>query len=123
MALANLGFYDDEQYVEMYDLELNCKMPRAQMRVTLTPKFSTLQRIVLVITCAPSLENCYVFEIATQHMQHDFGKYDSDGTKAVQRWYKFDWNESTDGVVKKISETLSQTVRSHIESTIKRLSI
>ena len=89
MALAD--WYDDEQYVEMYDLELNCKMSRAQLRVTLTPKFSTLQRIVLIVTCAPSLEICYVFEIATQHMLHDFGKYDVDGTKAVQRWYKFNW--------------------------------
>ena len=88
MALAVSGLYSDEEYVEMYDLYLNCKMTRAQLRVTLTPKFSMLQRIILVITCAPSLEICYVFEVATQHMLHDFGKYDEDGTKAVQRWYK-----------------------------------
>jgi hypothetical protein len=119
MALAD--WYDDEQYVEMYDLDLNCKMSRAQLRVTLTPKFSTLQRIVLIVTCAPSLEICYVFEIATQHMLHDFGKYDVDGTKAIQRWYKFNWRESTDGVVTKISDTLSTIVRNHIENTAKRL--
>ena len=53
-AIALGSLYDDEQYVKMYDLELNCKMERTQLRVTLTPKFSTLQRIVLVITCAPS---------------------------------------------------------------------
>jgi hypothetical protein len=124
MAMAAAGLYglDDEQYVEMYDLELNCKMSRAQLRVTLTPKFSTLQRLVLVVTCAPSLEICYVLEVVTQHMLHDFGKYDADGTKAVQRWYKFDWKESTDGVVRKISDTLSTIVRSHIENTAKRLS-
>jgi hypothetical protein len=83
-------------------------MSRAQLRVTLTPKFSTLQRIVLVVTCAPSLEICYVLEVATQHMLHDFGKYDIDGTKAVHRWYKFDWKESTDGVVRKMSDTCPQ---------------
>lgn len=121
MAIAFAGLYDDEQYIETYDLKLNCKMSRAQLRVTLTPKFSTLQRIVLVVTCAPSLEICYVFEIATQHMLRDFGKYDTDGTKAVQRWYKFGWRESTDGVVKKISDTLSSLVQSHIEDTAKRL--
>ena len=96
-------------------------MARAQLRVTLTPKFSALQRVVLVITCAPSLETCYLFEVVTQHMLHDFGKYDTDGTKVVQRWYKFDWKESTDGVVGKISDALSKTVQSHIESTADRL--
>jgi hypothetical protein len=106
----------------MYDLELNCTMPRAQLRVTLTPKFSTLQRIVLIITCAPSLERCYVFEVATQHLLHDFGKYNIDGTKAVQRWYKFDWKENTDGVIRKISDSLTTIVRTHIENTAKRLS-
>ncbi len=69
-----------------------------------------------------SLEICYVFEVATQHMLHDFGKYDVDGTKAVQRWYKFDWKESTDGVVRKISDTLAMIVLNHIENTAKRLS-
>ena len=51
-----------------------------------------------------------------------FGKYDVDGTKAVQRWYKFDWKESTDGVVRKVSDTLSAIVRTHIENAAKRLS-
>ncbi len=121
MSMALAGWYDDEQFVEMYDLELNCKMARAQLRVTLTPKFSTLQRIVLVVTCAPSLENCYVFEVVTQHMMRDFGKYDTDGIKAGQRWYKFDWKESTDGVVRRISDALSAIVQNHVENTAKRL--
>lgn len=115
------GWYDDDQFVKMYDLELNCQMDRAQLRVTLTPKFSALQRIMLVVTCAPSLEICYVFELATLHMLRDFGKFDSDGTNAVKRWYKFDWNESTDGVVKKITDALSDIVTGHVENTAKRL--
>ncbi|SRR5258708_11391684 len=96
-------------------------MPRAQLRVTLTPKFSTLQRIVLVVTCAPSLEICYVFEIATQHMLQDFGKFNNDGSKVVQRWYKFNWKESTDGMVNKMANSLSEIVTAHIENTAKRL--
>ncbi len=114
--------YDDEQYVEMYDLELNCKMSRAQLCVNLTPKFSMLQRIVLVVTCAPSLEMCYVFEISTHHMMRDFGKYDVEGTKVLQRWYKFHWEESTVGVARKISDSLSSIVRNDIETAAKRLS-
>jgi hypothetical protein len=122
MTAALVGLYDGEQYVEMYDLELNCKTSRAQLCVTLTPKFSALQRIVLVVTCAPSLENCYVFEVVTQHMLRDFGKYDVNGTNAVRRWYKCDWKGSTDGLVRKISDTLSTIVRNHIETAAKRLS-
>ncbi len=121
-ALAIAGLFDSEQYTEEYHLELNCKMSRAQLCATLTPKFSTLQRIVLVVTCAPSLETSYVFEVVTQHMLRDFGKYDADGSKAIQRWYKFDWRESTDGVVRKISDALSEIVRNQIENTATRLS-
>lgn len=118
MALAS--WYDDEQYLKMYDLELNCKMPRAQLRVTFTPKFSALNRLVLVVTCAPSLETCYLFELVTKHRLHDFGKFDVDGTKAVERWYKLSWRDSTTSLVSKISDTLSTIIRGHIEDTAKR---
>lgn len=105
----------------MYDLTLNCKMPRAQLRVTLTPKFSMLQRILLVITCAPSLESCYVFENIIQLLLHDFGKYDVEGTKAIQRWYKLDWSDNTGSIVKKIVNGLSSIVQGHIEGMVKHL--
>lgn len=113
--------YDDEQYIEIHDLHLNCKMNRAQLRIMFTPKYPTLQRIILVVTCAPSLETCYVFEVATQHMLRDFGKYDAEGTSAVRRWYKFEWDESTDGVVRNIIATLTDVIQKHIDSILKRL--
>jgi hypothetical protein len=53
-------------------------------------------------------------------MLRDFGKFDVDGTKSIQRWYKFGWTENTDGVVKKISDSLSTIVRDHIDSASKR---
>jgi hypothetical protein len=34
MMSALSGWYDDDQFVEMYDLELNSQMARAQLRVT-----------------------------------------------------------------------------------------
>lgn len=112
---------DDDDIIETHDLSLNCSMPRAQLCVTLTPKFSAFQRIVLVVTCAPSLETCYVFEVATQHMLRDFGKFDDEGRELVRRWYRFKWTDSTDFVVAKISSKLAEIVRAHVESTIKRL--
>lgn len=121
MMSALYGSIDDNQFVEMHDLELNCQMARAQLRITFTPKFSMLRRILLVVTCAPSLETCYVFEVATLHMLRDFGKYDGDGTDAVKRWYTFEWDENTDGVIEKITNALSDIVKNHVENTAKRL--
>lgn len=111
----------DDDVIETHDLSLNCSMPRAQLRVMLTPKFSALQRIMLVVTCAPSLEVCYVFEMATQHMMRDFGKFDKEGHEVARRWYKFKWTDDADFVVTKISSKLAEIVSTHVENTIKRL--
>ena len=112
--------YSDKQHAELYDLTLNCKMARAQLVVALTPKFSALHKILLVVTCVPSLETCYVFEVVTEHMLRDFGSYDRDGTKHVQRWYKCDWTQSTNDLVRKICDALKNLVQSHVESALKR---
>jgi hypothetical protein len=113
--------YSPDDYVETWDLELNCSMSRAQLKLTLTPKYANLQRIALVVTCAPSLEDCYVFEIVTQHLLRDFGKFDTEGREVVQRWYKFRWGDRTDGVAIKISTKLGEILRGHLEGAAKRL--
>ena len=109
---------DDDYIIESYDLSLNCLMPRAQLRVMLTPKFIALQQIMLVVTCAPSLESCYVFEVATQHKRNDFGKFDFEGHEVVRQWYKFNWTDKTDNVVTKISGRLAEIVSTHVNNTI-----
>ena len=81
-------------YRETYDLLLNCHMKRAQLTFTLTPKYRSLQMFTLVVTCAPSLEHCYVFEVIAQHSLEDFGRYDEEGEEAARRWYKFSWDKS-----------------------------
>lgn len=112
----------DDIYDETWSLSLNCAMSRAQVRVTFTPKFTNLRRIVLVVSCAPSLDNCYIFENATEHMLRDFGKFDSWGPEASRRWWKTKWTEGTEGIVKQISAKLFETVRSQLENAEKRLS-
>jgi len=71
------------EYDETSDLELNCKLDRAQMRLTLTPKYKSLQRLTLVLTCAPSLELCYVFEMVTQHARDSWETFSRDGKKTT----------------------------------------
>ena len=119
LSEALLGI--QKRYQDVYDLRLNCKMKRAQLKITLTPKYHSLKRLVLAVTCAPSLENCYVFEIGTQHSLQDFGEFDVEGNKVVSRWYKFHWAEHTDGVVAKIASKLDELVRKHLENTAQRL--
>ena len=121
-TMALLGMFgDDQKYREVYDLSLNCKMQRAQLRITLTPKYNSLKQLLLVVTCAPSLENCYVFEIGSQHSLTDFGEFDVEGNEVVRRWYKFQWSENPDRVVEKIASKLAELVREHLEHTKQRL--
>ena len=104
-------FADEQEYREAYNLQLNCDMERAQIKITLTPKYRSLSQLVLVVTCAPSLENCYVFEIISQHKLKDFGEFQTKGKEVIRRWYKFKWTQSTDGVVAKIKSKFDEIVR------------
>jgi hypothetical protein len=113
---------DDDAYVETWTLRLNCTMERAQLKITLTPKFNNLQRIVLVVSCAPSLDHCYIFEITTQHRLQDFGKFDIGGTELSRRWWKHAWTASTEGVVKQIAAKFEEAMRKQLEDAEARLS-
>ncbi len=114
-------FGDNRTYRNIYTLLLNCEMERVQLKITLTPKYHSLKQLVLVISCAPSLENCYVFEIGSQHNLEDFGKFCVEGDEVVRRWYKFDWSANTNNVVEKITSKLYDLVQEHLESTQQRL--
>jgi hypothetical protein len=49
-----------------YFLQLNCTLDKVQLKITFSPKFVTLKQFVLVVTCAPSLEHCYVMEMLSK---------------------------------------------------------
>lgn len=115
-------YFDDDAYAETWNLRLNCTMERAQLKITLTPKFNNLQRIVLVVTCAPSLDYCYIFEITTQHMLQDFGKFDADGGELSRRWWKLAWTASAEGVVQQIAAKFGEAMRKQLEDAETRLS-
>ena len=119
---AWLGIFpDDRRFREVYDLTLNCRMKRAQLKFTFVPKYHSLKKLVAVVTCAPSLHLCYVFEIGTQHNLTDFNEFDIQGKEIVRRWYKFGWTDSIDGVVGKITARLHEVVEEHLEETHQRL--
>jgi hypothetical protein len=119
---AAFHYLDDDAYVDTWNLGLNCAMERAQLKITLTPKFNNLQRIVLVVTCAPSLDLCYIFEITTQHILQDFGKFDTGGKELSRRWWKLTWTASTEGVVQQIAAKFDEAMRKQLEDAEMRLS-
>ncbi|KPF52043.1 hypothetical protein IP65_17765 [Novosphingobium sp. AAP1] len=119
MLLA-LNQYDD-QYTELFTLRLNCSLDRAQLRLTLTPKYRSLQQHVLVLSCAPSLERLYVFELLTRHLRTDWNRFDDDGQEVVRRWYKLEWGQDLGWLVEKIHAALVNSMREHIEISIQGL--
>ena len=108
-------------YRETYELRLNCHMKIAQLKFSLTPKYRILKMFTLVVTCAPSLERCYVFEVIAQHSLEDFGRYDKEGEKVAGRWYKFGWDENADDMVRKAVIKLKEVIRDYLERTQHRL--
>jgi Caspase domain len=120
-AISNAMMSLSSDWTERFDLELNCKLDRAQICITLTPKYRQLQQIKLVLTCAPSLERCYVFELASQHPRTDWDGFAHEGKEIVKRWYKMDWTQTTEFVVEKICVALENAVKSHVEKVAVRL--
>lgn len=110
------------EWTEMFNLELNCRLERAQFKLTLTPKYKTLQQLQLVMSCAPSLERCYVFELVTQHPRTDWNAFDDEGREVSRRWYKVGWTESVEWIIDNAREAIEKAVRDHIDAAVKRLS-
>ncbi|MFG1249257.1 caspase family protein [Xanthobacter flavus] len=111
----------DPEWTERFTLSLNCKMSRAQMKITMTPLYKSLQQIQLIVTCAPSLNKCYIFEFLTQHPMTDWDSFDPEGREISRRWFNLDWDGDANDIIAKISEGLTKAVRDHIDEITKRL--
>jgi Caspase domain len=121
LSSAALMLFDRDEAFAHYDLHLNCELEKAQMRITLTPKFVALKRFVLVVSCAPSLEVCYVMEMLTQHSLRDWGVFDIEGVEVARRWYKMSWTDSCDSLVDKICGKLNEIVQTSVDAAVKAL--
>jgi hypothetical protein len=113
---------DPDDAVAGYSLHLNCELDKAQLKITFTPKFVTLKRFVLVVSCAPSLECCYVMEMLMQHSLRDWGVFDADGVEVVRRWYKLSWTDSCEYLAEKICGKLKDIAQESIDAAAKALS-
>ena len=121
-SIGILGmFHNEREYEEVYDIWLNMRMDRAQLCVTLTPKFSNLRKIVLIVACAPSLERCYIFELVNKHCLSDIDEFQEEGSEIVRRWYKRGWGDDTGKVVDRIEDKVREVIHNHLEVTKDRL--
>lgn len=121
LTSAALMLFNPEETLARYELHLNCQLDKAQLRIMLTPKFVALKRFVLVVSCAPSLEVCYVMEILTQHSLRDWGAFDIEGVEVVRRWYKMNWTDSCDSLVENICGKLKEAVQASVNAALKAL--
>jgi len=120
-AIIGLMSSLNQGWTEHFTLHLNCEMSRAQLKLTLTPRYIALHQLQLVLSCAPSLDQCYVFEMVTQHPRTDWDSFDRDGREIVRRWYTLGWADDVEFLTGKICEALTKSVRDHINDTSKRL--
>ena len=84
-GLASVMASLNQEWEDYYDLRLNCTLARAQIKLKLTPKYRALKQLQLELSCAPSLEHCYVFEMLTQHSRTDWDAFATDGSEVVRR--------------------------------------
>jgi len=107
---------------EQYDLCLNCGLSDIQLELVIKPRYVALNQFVLVVTCAPSLELCYVFERMTEHKLRDWGVFNSEGAEITARWYKVKWTDACDYLTDTIRDNLKAVIEKSIASTADRLS-
>lgn len=107
---------------DSYNLQLNCEMGRAQLKISLLPKYHSLKKLIVVITCAPSLHHCYIFEMCTEHSLTDFGEFNDKGREISRRWWRCPWQHKAEGIVGKIVANIDDAVRAHLAHTQQKLS-
>ena len=104
-----------------YELRLNCTLEKAQVKITLTPKFTTLKQLVLIVSCAPSLERCYVFSLLTQHSLKDWNEFDEAGEEISRHWWKLGWTENADQIVSNMWQEIEEAVEQSVEGALQSL--
>lgn len=120
-ALAGMMASINQEWEDHYDLRLNCTLARAQIKLKLTPKYRALKQLQLELSCAPSLEHCYVFEVLTQHSRSDWDAFATDGSEINRRWYKLEWDADPEFLIEGVCTKLTAVITEHIESTTRRV--
>lgn len=120
-SLALTGLYNDSDWVENFDLSLNMRLSRAQVLITLVPRFTAMQKFTLVLTCAPSLERCYIFVSCTRLARTDWDRFAYEGPEVIRRWFRAEWTKSGAWIVDDVVERLQDAVQIYVTSLTAKL--
>ena len=120
-TLSTIWALGEAEWTESFDLSLNCTLERAQQRMLMTPRFRALGQPKLVLSIAPSLGVCYIFEVVTLHQRSDWEAYAEEGKEQVRRWYKLSWDSDVEDLVEKISVSFETAVDDHLSAVLLRL--
>lgn len=107
-------YIDDDQVEEIWSIWINCDLPKIQMSIKMKPKFKSLKQIQSLITCAPSLNQCFVFENYYIQELKDFDKYYIPGKNVKNKWHKMKWNDQTNHIARGISKEIENLCHEHV---------
>ena len=111
---------DDEEFVDQYDLELNCPLSRARTTFTFTPKFRALKKLELNVTVAPSLPMCYIFARWTAHPLKTWDTYEEEGQELERNWYKLEWSSNSQWIAESTVKEFANFVDRQITKATKK---
>lgn len=110
------SIFNNKPYKDEYHLKLNSNFEVIQVEFSFIPKFSSLKKISLVFSCAPSLRKVFLFEYTVKHPRQDFDTFSYDGDKQISVWYKLDWDESYDWVLDKVMSNTLKVLTEHVSA-------
>ena len=121
VSALSWGLTDEYEYEDVTDLHLNMEMASCQLRLSLTPQSINLKRLVLIVTCAPSIEECYVFEHAVLQSRTDFNTFADSGAVLIRRWGKQPWRTSVSSAADSIADNFNEEVKKYLNAVTERL--
>lgn len=119
---SSLSYLYGDEFSEIINLELNCSLPRIQIKIIFRPKFRSIDQISLIITCAPSINSCYIFENSMIHLRRDWESFEENGFNIVEKWYNRPWSEDITWLSRESCDRLFEYVEKHIDQATKRIS-
>ena len=115
-------FDNDRELVTTHTLYFNCRLEKLQLKISAIPKFKNLKQLNLLITVAPSLKHCDIFEYVTEHSLSDWETFESNGKEINRKWYQRSWEDDGISATDAICSYFEQTIRSRIDGAAKQLS-
>ena len=102
-------------------LKLNLPLKKCQINLSLIPKFMSLQKMSLILSCAPSLDFLYLFEVSKSYPRVNWTNFSENGTVLSRKWYRIKWEYPVSESVSSIPGRFIAAAQDHAKSTAERI--